>query len=67
MARSQYIYVVRDDYERALATFTVKHEMITWLRSQPFDPTLSVWRYSDGVYRDAPVCMGTVLAVLNGA
>jgi len=32
MARSTYIYLVTDCFDRPLASFTVKHELIFWLK-----------------------------------
>lgn len=54
MARSEYIYVVthpRQSYP--LATFTVKHELRSWLiklvASEPhYLPLLSIYRFNDG-------------------
>lgn len=39
MARSQYIYVIleenRFEYKEVAATFTVKHECLTWMKKNP--------------------------------
>lgn len=49
MARSSYIYVVTGvlDYE-PVAGFTVKHELVSWLKDHPDDHF--VWRIPDGRY-----------------
>jgi hypothetical protein len=57
MARSSYIYVVRAPMRiGVVATFTVKHEMITWIRRE-WDRSqreghewvkLGIWRFPDG-------------------
>lgn len=50
MARSTYIYVVdRPDggFPGAVAVFTVKHEMITWLKRNHEGEEWEVLRYSD--------------------
>ena len=50
MARSQYIYQAQLD-GRPVAAFTVKHEMLTWLRA--LNPTyverLGLWRLTDNM------------------
>jgi hypothetical protein len=70
MARSSYIYVVQDSRRAILATFTVKHEMVTWLQREwaarepgPTRSDLEVWRHSDGLRRDEPVWMGSARKV----
>jgi hypothetical protein len=35
MARSQYIYVVQREDGGLVAAFTVKHELLSWLTSEP--------------------------------
>lgn len=48
MARSNYIYVVTM-YSEILGTFTVKHEMITWvLNNVKIIKLVHVIRYADG-------------------
>lgn len=32
MARADYVWIVRDSLGDLLAAFTVKHELVTWLR-----------------------------------
>jgi hypothetical protein len=63
MARSQYIYVVtvRGDI---VAGFTVKHELVTWLRNNPA-PDHKVTRINDGLYGERRITemnMGELLA-----
>jgi hypothetical protein len=53
MARSKYIYVVQDEYDKVRAAFTVKHEMIDWCLRYRGDLTnvgtrLKATRYPDG-------------------
>jgi len=50
MARSSYIYAVLSGLGLPLATFTVKHELIAWMRKWPQDRLyeLVVWRMHDG-------------------
>jgi hypothetical protein len=57
MARSTYIWVVFNGL-RMIGTFTVKHEMITWLAKQPTQSRkrLSVVRMPDGNPYDAFAC-----------
>lgn len=52
MARSSYIYIVSDGLG-VLAAFTVKYEMINYIRG--LDPTgLSVYRVADGRRKSDP-------------
>lgn len=51
MARAQTIWVVfQDPLPLPLGTFTVKHEMVTYLRRHPEYPvdSLRIFRYPDG-------------------
>ncbi len=48
MARSTYIYVVTDGRD-VVAAFTVKHELVSWLRAGRA-PSLSVTRVNDGAH-----------------
>ena len=58
MARSTYIYVVHDiiGLTKIAATFTVKHELVRWLRDQALlDPDgdlvgLEGYRCRDGIW-----------------
>jgi len=54
MARSTYIYVVLDeDYDSVMvpvAAFTVKHEMLAWLKKHPV-VGYEVMRFSDGAWK----------------
>lgn len=55
MARSSYIYIVfQKGSALPLAPFTVKHEMITWIRNNRFNAyangDISVFRYQDAGY-----------------
>lgn len=49
MARSQYIYVVEEQHnsgDRLVAAFTVKHELVTWLKMN------TGWNYTVTRLRD---------------
>ncbi|MFC4373286.1 hypothetical protein ACFO5K_04155 [Nocardia halotolerans] len=46
MARSTYIYVVTDGLG-VISAFTVKHELVSWLRRNPA-PSHRVTRVNDG-------------------
>jgi hypothetical protein len=48
MARSQYIYLISDCYERPERVFTVKHEARAWIRRQ--EPGFVSWvhHFRDG-------------------
>lgn len=49
MARSSYIYIVTSASGAILSAFTVKHELITWCKTQ--DPTdCYFYRIGDGGY-----------------
>jgi hypothetical protein len=72
MARSSYIYVVymlgRTGGTATVATFTVKHEMVTWIRrewAKAEGPVrvLRVMRHSDGLRREDPLYMGSAQEV----
>lgn len=57
MARSTYIYVVMDPRAPLpVATFTVKHEMVGWLKRTRKPGSTKVYRYGDGPHRQ-PVSM----------
>lgn len=47
MARSGYIYVVTDARRELLATFTVKHELLTWIGRQDSVLGYHFWRLAD--------------------
>jgi hypothetical protein len=49
MARAVYLYVVMGLHPLPIAVFTVKHEMVTWLKRQSRGP-VRVYRYKDGAY-----------------
>lgn len=50
MARSIHVYVVACAWTDAPAgAFTVKHELVTWLRRQPELDGLRVYRIPDGL------------------
>lgn len=63
MARSTYVYVVMTtaDFPQPESAFTVKHELITWLRRQEYVTgqegldSLSVWRIPDGGGERRPI------------
>lgn len=48
MARSEYVYVVIDPKTSEPGTFTVKHELVTWLSRHPDPSSLLIWRCRDG-------------------
>lgn len=48
MARSSYIYLALDKHSTPLGAFTVKHELVTWLKNRPYDADC-VLRMPDGV------------------
>lgn len=57
MARSTYIYLVKKycDYDYPgdpLAAFTVKHELVTWLRrkTEAERADMELWRICDGTW-----------------
>lgn len=59
MPRSTCIYVVVNSFQEwlpPLATFTVKYEMVIWLKQQ--SPTLlkdvTIWRCQDGTHQSKP-------------
>ena len=59
MARSSYIYIVfQKGTEKPIATFTVKHEMVTWIKRNRFNAffngDITGWRYPDGGWDDRP-------------
>lgn len=58
MARSQYIYTIIDPGEPP-AGFTVKHELVRWLRHHPGPEGRQVWRLRDGIVKGDPVLLDT--------
>ena len=55
MARSQYVYVaLRDGQAAPAGTFTVKHELVTWLTRAASLEGLSVWRCRDAYDQPGP-------------
>ena len=53
MARSSYIYVVPNDEGLPFMAFTVKHELVSWLRRNGHDDIMCVFRLPDGRESDA--------------
>ena len=53
MARGRYVYIVIDD-AAIVRLFTVKREMVHWLRSLPKGVcnTYECFRFEDGAYQD---------------
>lgn len=50
MSRAQNVYVVFDELGRLVGTFTVKHEMVSWVRHRDGPADVhhwQVWRYPD--------------------
>lgn len=55
MARSNCVYVVMDE-DLPVAGFTVKHELVSWVRRYGYEP-LTIWRLKDNpdpLYGDSP-------------
>ena len=48
MARSSYVYVAQNDEGMPIAGFTVKHELVTYLRKRGADSVGGVVRLRDG-------------------
>ena len=49
MARSTYVYLLINELDKVIATFTVKHEAINfWKRHLNSDSTVTMHRFSDG-------------------
>lgn len=49
MARSSYVYVVQTVSGGVVAGFTVKHELVSWLRcNEELVAKATVWRLPDG-------------------
>lgn len=49
MARATYIYVVMDGHE-PLAAFTVKHELVSWVRRGHLGQITGIWRIPDNAF-----------------
>lgn len=47
MARSEYIYIVRDPDGRIVVAFTVKHNLASWLRHRDDRAWLIITRHRD--------------------
>jgi hypothetical protein len=56
MARSTYCYVVTE-YGDPISAFTVKHELVTWLKRQDDVSELKVTRVADGLHGPMPSVM----------
>lgn len=74
MARAEYIWLVRDPDGDPIAAFTVKHELVGWLkrRTAGWEHTdlASSWeitRLRDGGHAIAPVRVGTAAELLAEA
>jgi hypothetical protein len=54
MARSYSIFIVLHDTTHLIeGAFTVKHEMVSWLRDRPgLDGGISIYRVKDGIHQD---------------
>lgn len=61
MARSEYVYVVVGPTWQPLATFTVKHELASYLRNDPGVNLKGVIRFKD----NGPGRGNTGLTVMN--
>lgn len=67
MARSTCVYVVLTEGGVPLAGFTVKHELVTWLRRGSENPDdVQIWRCGDGPWQKPPVRLD-VAELLGGA
>ena len=72
MARSSYIYLVKTvcDYDAPgvpLAAFTVKHELITWLKRKTGAELadMELWRLHDGIWQDNKITLLDVDELLS--
>jgi hypothetical protein len=54
MARSSYVYIVTNA-NLVVAGFTVKHELVSWLRTRSYTPTQHIFRMQDGGKGGYPV------------
>ena len=64
MARGEYVWLIQPQTGRAIAAFTVKHELLDWIRLRqagpdPLDDDAEVWRLREG-RPDGAVLLGTV-------
>lgn len=71
MARADYIWIVLDG-AHIVRAFTVKHELITWLRSQVEDDAaagtyLEIHRARDGGHHGEPLFMGFARELIEEA
>jgi len=73
VARAEYVWVVRDATGDLLAAFTVKHELVAWLKRRTAGWThtqlaesWTVDRLRDGGHAIAPVRIGTAADLLTG-
>lgn len=66
MARSSYIYIVMGAISRKpVASFTVKYELLTWLRTRRGLSTIRVFRTGDGISQDRPVELDFMYMLAN--
>ena len=65
--RSSYIYVVLGEEDMVLSAFTVKHELVSWLRREKIQPgDVAIYRAADGINWDGtPVVEVTHLLMLD--
>jgi len=71
MPRASYVYVVRLT-GTLVAAFTVKHELVTWLRvrlaeAPHLEDLYRVTRLRDGQGPETALSMGTARRVIDGA
>lgn len=72
MARAEYVWIVRDALGDLLAAFTVKHELVGWLKRRTAGWTglaesWTVDRLRDGGHAIAPVRVGTAADLIAEA
>jgi hypothetical protein len=72
MARADYVWVVTDATHAPIAAFTVKHELIGWLKRRTVGWTdlaesWEITRLRDGGNAVAPVRIGTAAELLAEA
>lgn len=71
MARAEYVWIVRDALGDLLAAFTVKHELVGWIKRRTagwehvqLAESWTVDRLRDGGHAIAPVRVGTAAELL---
>lgn len=72
MARAEYIWVVRDGVGDLIAAFTVKHELVGWLKRRTtgwvgLAESWEITRLRDGGNVIAPMRVGTAAELIEEA